>query len=120
MITAFQDSWVTISGWLTLRNPILDVTESGINAFITVNGLGGDASNRSRCGPSPLRLHWFIWGNAPNSVRNDNVEYRVCTEFLQLQGCGIKVEKCMKAFDALWQHPDLGKSLLTACSFRGD
>ena len=42
VITAFRDSWVTISDWRTLRNPVLDVTESGINAFITVNNLGGD------------------------------------------------------------------------------
>ena len=54
MIMAFQDSWVTVLGWRALRNPILDITESGINVFITVNGLGGDASNRSGMG---LR-HW--------------------------------------------------------------
>ena len=54
MITAFRDSWTTVSDLRTLRNLTLDVIESEINAFITVNGFDGNVSNRSQRGPSIL------------------------------------------------------------------
>ena len=46
VITTYRDSWVMVSDWRTLRNPVLDLIESGINA-LTVNGLNGDVSNYS-------------------------------------------------------------------------
>ena len=54
VITAFRDSWVTVLDWHTLRNPVSDATESGVNAFITVNGLGGDFPTIPDMGFKPM------------------------------------------------------------------